>query len=163
MPVEGGGVLTLIFQKQDFISAQRKIDVPWNDIAVLDPLKMINENSVSTSLSFDGNPDTIITHKSSLVTDEFGSRSCTMVFSGDNHAYATDENGNDIFELSAIKVRATEFTTEDSMPAKLPPNSGYTYCVELSVDGVKNVRFEKPVTAWVDNFLGFNVGDAVPV
>jgi RHS repeat-associated protein len=49
------------------------------------------------------------------------------------------------------------------MPAKLPPNSGYTYCVELGVDGLERVRFDKPVVMWVDNFLGFDVGEIVPV
>jgi len=39
------------------------------------------------------------------------------------------------------------------MPAVLPPNVAYTYCSELAVDGAKNVRFEKPVTAYVENFL----------
>ena len=62
-----------------------------------------------------------------------------------------------------ITVRATEFTTPESMPAKLPPTSAFTYCAELSVDGAKNVRFEKPVVVWVDNFLGFQVGEVVPV
>ena len=74
-----------------------------------------------------------------------------------------DENGNDIQQLTTITVRATEFTTPESMPAVLPPNSAYTYCVELAVDGVKRVRFEKPVITWVDNFLGFDVGEVVPV
>ncbi|MCI5190579.1 MAG: hypothetical protein D3905_12505, partial [Candidatus Electrothrix sp. AS4_5] len=37
------------------------------------------------------------------------------------------------------------------------------YCTELAVDGAARVRFEKPVTVWVDNFLGFEVGEAVPV
>ena len=49
---------------------------------------MISEDPVSTTISFDGNPSTIITHKSSTIADEFGSRSLTMVFSGDNKAYA---------------------------------------------------------------------------
>ena len=49
------------------------------------------------------------------------------------------------------------------MPAKLPPTSAFTYCAELSVDGAKSVSFENPVVVWVDNFLGFNVGEVVPV
>jgi len=49
------------------------------------------------------------------------------------------------------------------MPAVLPPNSAYTYCVELAVDGAERIRFEEPVIAWIDNFLGFDVGMAVPV
>ncbi|MCP4277894.1 MAG: hypothetical protein GY779_16235, partial [Gammaproteobacteria bacterium] len=58
---------------------------------------------------------------------------------------------------------ATEFETPESMPAKLPPNSAYTYCSELYVDGASKVRFNKPVVVYVDNFLGFGVGGAVPV
>jgi hypothetical protein len=49
------------------------------------------------------------------------------------------------------------------MPAILPPNSAYTYCAELSIDGAERVRFDKPVITWVDNFLGFDVGGIVPV
>ena len=64
--------------------------------------------------------------------------------------------------LETITVRATEYTTLESMPAELPPNSAYTYCAEFTVDGARNVRFEKPVIAWVDNFLGFDVGEIVP-
>ena len=81
-----------------------------------------------------------------------------MVFTGDNHAWLVDENGNDVHELPTITTRATEYTTPESMPAVLPPTSAYTYCAELSVDGAQRVRFEKPVTVCVDNFLGFDVG-----
>ncbi|MCK5644163.1 MAG: hypothetical protein KAJ19_25415, partial [Gammaproteobacteria bacterium] len=49
------------------------------------------------------------------------------------------------------------------MPAVLPPTIAFTYCAELKVDGVERVRFEKPVVSWVDNFLGFDVGEIVPV
>ena len=114
-------------------------------------------------MTFDGSLHTVIIHESSAVTDEFGSRSSALVFQGDNRAYAVDDDGNEMFELKTITVRATEFTAEDAMPARLPPNSGYTYCVELSVDGAKNVVFDEPVITWVDNFLGFEVGGAVPV
>ena len=53
--------------------------------------------------------------------------------------------------LAELNVRATEYTVGDhgpkKMPAPLPANSGYTYCIELSADeaikaGAKTVRFE---------------------
>ena len=163
IPVEGAGILTVVYHKQGLIPVQRKIHVPWNDIAVCETIQMINEDPISTTITFNGNPDTVITHRSSEVTDEFGSRSCTMVFTGDNRAYLVDESGNDIQELVTITTRATEYTTPDSIPAKLPPNSAYTYCVELGVDEVQRVRFDMPVIMWVDNFLGFEVGGEVPV
>ncbi|RZB33972.1 MAG: hypothetical protein SRB2_03365 [Desulfobacteraceae bacterium Eth-SRB2] len=163
LPVDGGTTLTVVYQKDGFITAHRKVYVPWNDIAIAETIRMIAQDPAATTMTFDGNPDTVVTHQSTEVTDEFGGRSCSMVFTGDNHAYLVDENGNDVHELNTITTRATEYTTPESMPAKLPPTSAYTYCAELSVDGVKRVRFEKPVITWVDNFLGFDVGMAVPV
>ncbi|MEA1948214.1 MAG: sugar-binding protein, partial [Thermodesulfobacteriota bacterium] len=163
IPVEGGATMTLAFHKEGFITAHRKVYVPWNDIAIAETIQMIAQDPQSATVTFDGNPDTVVTHQSTEVTDEFGSRSCSIVFTGDNHAYLVDENGNDVHELTTITTRATEFTTPESMPAKLPPNSAYTYCAELSVDGAQRVRFEKPVITWVDNFFGFDVGEIVPI
>ena len=161
--VEGGATNTVIYQKEGLIGVQRKVHVPWNDIAVAETIKMISEDPASTIISFDGSPQTVVTHQSTAVTDDFGTRSCTMVFRGDNSAYEVDAQGNVIRKLNSITTRATEYTTPESMPAKLPPNSAYTYCAELEVDGVERVKFAKPVITWVDNFLGFDVGTAVPV
>ena len=163
IPVEGGGSLTVIYQKDGFISAQRKVYVSWNDIAIAETIQMIAEDTASTTITFNSDPNMVATHKSTTVNDEFGSRAATMVFTGDNRAFLVDENGNDVQELTTITTRATEYSTPESMPAKLPPTSAYTYCVELSVDGAQRVRFDKPVTIWVDNFLGFDVGIAAPV
>ncbi|MEA1901712.1 MAG: sugar-binding protein, partial [Thermodesulfobacteriota bacterium] len=143
IPVEGGGTITVVYQKESLITAQRQVYVPWNDIAIAETIQMIAEDPAATTVTFDGNPNTVVAHQSTEVSDAFGSRSCTMVFTGD--------------------TRATEFTTSESMPAILPPNSAYTYCVELSVDGAQRVRLDKPVITWVDNFLDFDVGSFVPV
>ena len=162
IPVEGGGVITVVYEKDGFITSHRQVNVSWNNIANVENVILLPEDAVATTVSFNGNPATVATHKSSTITDEFGSRSLTMVFTGDNRAYTRDSNGNEV-ELASITTRATEFATPESMPAKLPPNSAYTYCAELSVDGADKVRFEKPITVYVDNFLGFNVGEMVPV
>jgi len=163
IPVEGGGAITVVYQEDGLLTVQRKVHVPWNDIAIAETIQMTAEDPESTPLTFDGDPGTVVTHRSTEVTDEFGSRSCSMVFTGDNMAYEVDAEGNVIQQLTTITTRATEYTTPESMPAILPPNSAYTYCVELSVDGVQRVSFDKPVVIWVDNFLGFDVGDVVPV
>ncbi len=163
IPVEGGGTLTVVYQKQGLIPAQRKVYVPWNDNAVAETVVMIIKDEVATTLTFDGNVDTVITHKSEDVVDESGTRAVTMVFSGDNKAYLVDEEGNDVQELTTITTRATEYQIPEAMPARLPRNSAFTYCAELSVDGAQRVRFDKPVTTFIDNFLGFPVGSIVPV
>ncbi len=163
IPVEGGGSLTVNFQKEGLIPIHRKVYVPWNDSAVVDTVVMIAQDPVSTTMTFDGNPDTVITAKSTEVADASGARAVTMVLTGDNQAYLVDENGNDVQQLNTITIRATEYTTPESMPAKLPPTSAFTFCTELRVDGAERVRFEKPVIAWVDNFLELPVGLIVPV
>jgi RHS repeat-associated protein len=163
IPVEGGGIMIVVYQKQGLINAHRKVHVPWNEIAIAETIQMIAQDPISTEVTFDGNPETVVTHHSTEVSDESGTRSCATVFTGDNLAYEVDVDGNVIGELTTITTRATEFTTPESMPAKLPPNSAYTYCAELGVDGAERVRFEKPVITWVNNFLGFDVGSAVPV
>jgi YD repeat-containing protein len=163
IPVEGGGTLTVIYEKQGLIPAQRKVYVPWNDNAIAETVVMIAEDPIATTLTFDGDADTVITHKSKDIVDGSGKRAVTMVFSGDSKAYLVDEEGNDVQELITITTRATEYQTPESMPAKLPPNSAFTYCAELSVDGAQRVRFDKPITTFIDNFLGFPVGSIVPV
>ena len=164
IPVEGGGTLRVVYQKQGLIPVQRKVYVPWNDNAIAETVIMITEDPAATTLTFDGNVETVVTHKSKDILDESGTRrAMTMVFSGDNRAYLIDEQGNDVQQLTTITTRATEYPTPESMPAKLPPTSAFTYCAELSVDGAQRVRFDKPVVIYVDNFLGFPVGSIVPV
>jgi RHS repeat-associated protein len=53
------------------------------------------------------------------------------------------------------------------MPGELPPTSGYTYAVELSADeaaaaGANEIRFDRPVPVYLENFLGFPAGTVVP-
>ncbi|MBW2613182.1 MAG: SMP-30/gluconolactonase/LRE family protein, partial [Deltaproteobacteria bacterium] len=162
IPVEGGGNITIVLRKQDYIEAQRRMPVPWNDVAVVGGVSMIKADPAYTVVKFDGNPHTILRHQSSRISDHSGTRACTLIMMGDNRAFSVDSHGNDVQELGTITVRATEYTTLKSMPAELPPNSAYTYCAEFSVDGARNVRFEKPVITWVDNFLGFDVGEIIP-
>ena len=162
LPLDGGALFTVAYQKTAFLTAHRQVEVGWNTIATAETLVMIVEDTAATAITFNGNAATIFTHTSSTVSDAFGRRSLTMIFTGDNQAFVVDAQGNEQV-VPQITVRATEFTTPESMPAKLPPTSAFTYCAELSVDGAKNVRFEKPVVVFVDNFLGFNVGEVVPV
>ena len=57
---------------------------------------MIVEDNAATTIVFDGNPATIRRyHRSSTVSDAFGTRSLTMVFSGDNRAWVKDAQGNE--------------------------------------------------------------------
>ena len=95
-----------------------------------------------------------------------------------HHPVPRRDDGNDdaarrfAQPLTTMHVRATEYTVGPNgpvaMPANLPGLSGYTYCVELSVDeaiaaGAVAVVFSQPVVTYVENFLKFPVGTDVPV
>lgn len=162
LPVDGGGTITLVYAKQGYMTFHRQVSVPRNGFATSETVTMLAEDPSSTAITFDGNASTILSHKSTPVTDERGTRSLTMVFSGDNKAYVRNPDGTET-QVSNITVRATEYRTRQSMPAVLPSNIAYTYCSELSADGARSVRFEKPVSVYVNNFLGFDVGMIVPV
>jgi len=161
IPVEGGGTLTLVFTGEDFLKAHRKVRVGWNEIAIAETVMIVTRDPEGSLIEFDGS---VATHESTEVTDESGTRSSTMVIPSDTVAYALDPAGNRI-TLPKIMVRATEYTEEVSMPQELPPNSAFTYCADMTVDNVDRVEFEdnSPIINWVDNFLGFPIGEPVPV
>ena len=163
LPVDGGDLMTVVYEREGLITSHRKVHTPWNDFVIAETVTMLSEDSAATTIVFDGDPSTINTHQSTVVADNAGTRSATLVFTGDNQAYLVDENGYDVKNLHSITVRATEYSTPDSMPAKLPATSAFTYCTELAVDGAARVRFENPIVMWVDNFIGFDVGEIVPV
>lgn len=163
LPVEGGTTYTLVYEHPSYISSQRQIIVPTNSIPVAELVQLVMLDSKSTTVTFDNNPETIVTHTSTLITDSFGSRSTTMVFKGDNPAWEVDKQGQRIRKLDTIVTRATEFTAPETMPSVLPPSVAFTYCADLTVDGAARVEFDQPVAIWVDNFLSFPVGTTVPI
>ena len=118
-----------------------------------------------------GASDGVQVARGSAVTDGDGTRRATMLFAAGTEAEMVLPDGS-TGRSTTLHVRATEYTVGDSgpdaMPGALPPTSGYTYAVELSVDeaveaGATEVRFGKPVVTYVENFLDFPVGGAVPV
>src|SRR5439155_8307781 len=113
---------------------------------------------------------TVQVAQGSVASDTSGSRRATVLFKPGTTATMTLSDGS-TQPLSTLNVRATEYTVgrngPAAMPGALPRNSGYTYAVELSVDqaqavGATDVQFSQPVPTYVDNFLGFPVGMAVP-
>jgi RHS repeat-associated protein len=167
MAVNGGGYLTVNYEKENYFPIQRKIDVPWLDYVVVDSVVLIQADSRVTTIS---TLDTVQVARATVMSDKDGSRQATLVFSPNTHANMVLETG-DTVALPSINVRATECTVgpqgPQAMPADLPPSVAYTYCVNLSSDeavaaGAESVQFDKPVSFYLDNFLNFPVGIAIP-
>ena len=169
LAVNGGGLLTINYEKTGYLPVQRKIDSPWREFAFVDDVVMIPLDSQATMIDLadtsmqvaQGNP----------VTDVDGTRQATVLFPTGTNATMTLGDGS-TQALSTLTVRATEYTAgengPEAMPGELPPTSGYTYAVELSVDealtaGATRVDFDQPLPFYVDNFLNFPTGEIVPV
>ncbi|MGH8584548.1 MAG: PASTA domain-containing protein, partial [Gammaproteobacteria bacterium] len=169
MAVNGGGPLTVNYVKAGHLSAQRQVNVPWQDYAIASDVILIPlDPQVSTVDLTAATP--IQVAQGSTMTDADGSRKATLLFPQGTQAQMVMPNGS-MQPITTLHVRATEFTVgpngPKSMPAELPPTSGYTYEVEYSVDeaeaaGATRVSFSKPVISYTENFLNFPVGTIVP-
>ncbi len=168
MAVNGGGHLTLNYFKEGYLRAQRQVPSPWQDYAWLPDVVLIPRDAQVTTV--DLSTASMQVARGSVMTDDDGTRQATLLVPEGTTAELEFADGS-TQPITALSVRATEFTVGDSgpkaMPAELPPTTGYTYCVEFSVDeaeaaGAKHVRFDPALPAYVENFLDFPVGGIVP-
>ncbi len=170
MAINGGGTLTVNYQKAGYLPIQRTVSTVWQQYAVLDDVVMTELDPLVTAIDLTADIP-IQVAKGSVVTDVDGSRQAVVLFPQGVTATMTLPDGS-TQSLTQLDVRATEYTVgekgPEAMPAPLPPASAYTYAVDLSVDqaiaaGATRVDFSQPVPLYVDNFLGFPVGGIVPV
>jgi RHS repeat-associated protein len=168
LAANGGATWTLLISRDGFLSARRQVAVPWQDYVAAPTVALLPFDAHATTI--DLTQATAQTARGSAVTDADGTRQATLVFAPSTTATMVLPDGT-TRALTTLSVRATEYTVGSAgptaMPADLPPQSGYTYCVELSVDeavaaGATTVQFSKPVAFYVENFLGFAIGSAVP-
>jgi RHS repeat-associated protein len=167
LAVNGGQDLVLDIARGGFLPAQRSSSPAPQAYTVLSDVALVPADTAVTQVDFSA---PVQVAQGSVSTDSAGSRQASLFFKAGTSATMTLADGS-TQALSTINVRATEYTVGGTgpaaMPAQLPPNSGYTYAVELSVDeaqgaGATGVQFSQPVPVYVDNFLGFAVGTGIP-
>ena len=169
MAVNGGGWLTIDYIRDGFLPVQRKVNAPWQDYVWLPDIVMIPVDGQVTIIDLSSTVP-IQVARGNAVTDDDGTRQATVFFPQGTQATMMLPDGT-TQALTTLNVRASEYTVgpngPSAMPGKLPPTSGYTYAVELSVDeamaaGAKKVQFNQPVPFYLENFLDFPVGGIVP-
>ena len=169
LAVNGGGLLTINYQKAGFLPSQRQLNVPWQDYAMAPDVMLLSVDPQMTPIDLTANLGMQVA-RGSMMTDADGSRQATLLFPPGTQAQLVMPDGS-TQPITTLSVRATEYTVgpdgQKAMPGVLPPTSAYTYAVELSADeaiaaGAQSVRFSQPVIHYVENFLGFPVGIAVP-
>ncbi|MBI5546000.1 MAG: hypothetical protein HY901_19080 [Deltaproteobacteria bacterium] len=167
--VNGGPIQILRFTRDGYLPAERHVDslarsYQWAREVTLIPL----DPAVS---AIDLGQDSFQAAQATAVSDGAGDRQPTVLFAPGTKATLVMPDGS-TSDITALHVRATEFTVGDSaiaaMPAPLPPETAYTYAAALTVDealaaGAQSVKFSKPVRFYLENYRGFPVGTAIPV
>ncbi|GAA5787216.1 hypothetical protein YWS52_35430 [Chitiniphilus shinanonensis] len=165
----GGGLLTVHYSKDGFLPVQRTVQTRWQDWTIAPAVALIRLDAQGTPIDL-ASATTMQVARGNPVTDSDGTRQATLLFPQGTTAQMVLPDGT-TQPLATATVRATEYTVgatgPNAMPGELPPTSGYTYAVELSVDeamaaGAKSVQFNQPVYSYTDNFLEFPVGGVVP-
>jgi YD repeat-containing protein len=167
LAANGGGLVTVQFDKSGYLAAQRQVRARWRDYAWLPDVVLVPVDGAATVV--DTTRSALQVARGSAVQDHDGSRRATLLFPAGTTAQLVLPGGQ-TSALSTLTVRATEYTVGASgpqaMPAPLPPSSAYTYAVELGADEAAGagatVRFSQPVPFYLENFLGFPVGGVVP-
>ena len=171
MAINGGGHLTLNYQKTGYLPVQRQIEASWQTYVVGDEVVLIPQDSQLTTLNLNSTQP-IKVAQGSIVNDTSGTRRATLMISQGTQAKVYNSDGTTT-PVSNLSLRLTEFTVgpngPKAMPAKLPPTSLYTYAVNLQAEqaafkfGGKDVLLSQPVPFYVENFLNMPTGTQVPV
>jgi hypothetical protein len=166
--VNGGGELTFEVSAPGHLPVQRRKEVRWNDFTWLPDMVLTPVDARATSALFGPASTQMQVLQGSPVTDDAGTRTANVLVPAGTSAFRVTASGQRT-PLSAGTFRATEYTVGPTglaaMPGELPPTSGYTYAVELSLDEVgssETVEFDKPLALYVDEYLGIPVGSVVP-
>jgi RHS repeat-associated protein/uncharacterized repeat protein (TIGR01451 family) len=169
MAVNGGESLTIQYRKPGYIAVDRQVSPRWNNWKIADDVAMIpyDANVTAIDLSAPG----VKVARGTTTNDYDGVRTPTLFFLPGTTATMTMADGSSQ-SVTTLHIRATEYTAgEDgpkAMPGPLPPQTAYTYCVELSADeavaaGATTVSFSSPVIHYLDDFIAFPAGSIVPL
>jgi RHS repeat-associated protein len=170
LAVNGGGTVTVQYEKQGYMAIQRKVAASWEHYAVLPEVVLKAFDSKVTTIDLSAGTLEIQVAQGSPTTDADGTRQATLLIPQGTTAVMKLQDGTTV-PLPSMQVRATEYTVGEkgmqAMPGELPTFVGYTYAVELSADeavaaGATEVRFNQKIYTYVDNFLEFPIGETVP-
>lgn len=166
LAVNGGRQLTVVYEKNGYFTAHRKVRVPWQNYVEASKVMLVQKDPVVSIIDL-SSPNAEAARGSVTPADDADSRQATVIFPPGTQATMFVPGTGDV-PISTLSVRATEYTVgpngPDRMPAQLPPDSAYTYAVELSVDeaevaGATRVDFSQPVYFYLENFLNFTFSD----
>lgn len=168
LALNGGGLITLRFERDGCLPAQRRERTEWREFATLDDVTLLSESPVVNAIDLAAPTGSFA--RGEPIADQSGERRQDVFVRPGTRATMTLPDGRKQ-TLTSFHLRVTEYTRGErgpsAMPGELPATSGYTYASSFSLDearaaGATRVEFEPPVIGYVDNFLKFPVGTVVP-
>jgi RHS repeat-associated protein len=168
LAVNGGGWLTIHYEKPGYLPVQRKLATSVRDWAIAEDVVLTPLDLQYSSIDLD--QPRLQAYWGAQTTDERGPRRTTIIFPAGTRATAEMPDGS-TRALAQLTVRVSEYTVGASgpqaMPGELPSSVGYTWAANFSADealalGARHVRFDRPVYTYTTNFIGAPVGTAVP-
>jgi hypothetical protein len=170
LAVNGGGPVTVTYERAGFLAVQRTVDVREREFGPVPDVVMVPFDTQVTAIDLTSDA-AIQVARGSPVTDPLGVRQPTLFFRQGTTA-AMVSPGRDPQPLSTLNVRATEFTVgpngRAALPGTLPANVSFVTSTEYTVDeavaaGATEVLFSPPVINYVENIAGIPTGDTVPM
>ncbi len=164
-----GGSTTLKFERNGYAPASRDFEAKTQSMFSLEPVRLVSRDTKVTTVTTNSQQAQIA--EGSPVADERGTRTAAVLIPPNTAAHLKMPNGANV-PLENLNIRMTEFTVgpdgPKKMPASLPPQTAYTYALEIAADeaialGAEQVIFSKPVPFYVDNFLSIPSGLAMPL
>jgi RHS repeat-associated protein len=168
LAVNGGGAVTVSYEKTGYTKAQRSLDTEGLISRTAPDVILAEFDQKNTEISF--NSPTPQLHEASTVQDESGERKTQILIPENTTAQLRMPDGS-ARSIDKLTIRATEVTVgergRDRMPGPLPPRSAYTFCADFTADEAEalnadSVEFSSPVPIYVDNFLNIPTGMGVP-
>ncbi|MCC7539585.1 MAG: hypothetical protein IT379_25405 [Deltaproteobacteria bacterium] len=169
MVVNGGGRLTVRYDRAGYGTVDRAEDVSWIEYVGLPDVVMTALDSAVTTVDLSA-PGMRVA-RANPVTDSDGTRRPTVLIPHGAQATVPLPGGGST-PISTVSLRLTEYTVgergEDAMPAELPPTTAYTHATEFTADealalGSTEVDWDRDVLYYLENFLGYPVGGGVPL
>jgi hypothetical protein len=128
--VNGGGVLTLNYEKSGYLTAQRQVDAPWEDYVYAPDVSLVTLDPRVTEVDLSA-PTEIQVAQGSESTDGDDTRQASLLFTSGTTAEMMLPDGSSQ-PLDTLSVRATEYTVgpdgPQAMPAELPPHQRLHLC-----------------------------------
>jgi hypothetical protein len=173
MAVNGDATLTVHYEREGFLPAQREVTARSLDHTLLPDVVLLRwrkEDAKPVALNELAAPHLV---RGAVERDHTGTRQARLLFlPGTTAELIPSDPDTPPRPIETLHVQLLEITVgatgQSAMPGSLPPASGYTYAVHFLVSeavakDVVGVRFpRRPVVAYVDNFLNFPVGVVVP-